>query len=626
MEPNRKISEEILYSAFGYREFKDTQWETIQSVLMGRDTLVSLSTGGGKSICFQFPALVSEGIVLVISPLLALIKDQIYNLAKHNIPAVSIHSGTDPSGFNEILNQIKNNELRIVYISPERLTNATFIAAFQGIKTSLIAVDEAHCVSVWGQDFRPAYKQIKKFRKSLPSVPILALSATASKKVKADIIQELELKDCNTIEGSLARSNIALHLIKLNDKYNFLYHYIKQHTGTGIVYVNSRKEAEGLCSFLYQKGLRNVDFFHAGLASYLKELKQNTWITQSQRWMVATSAFGMGIDHPSVRHVIHLAPSYSLENYFQEVGRAGRDGAYSDAVMLWNDQMLESMGAILKNQLLTNEECVKITEYLYTKIGAADGEFPIHSVEIVFEECKKFGNVTTSKLNSLLQFLENEGLFSIKRTSKHSKLELLYPIEELLELHNKDSAFIEKLSRNILGLNSGEVRFNLARLAARLKTNEHNLTDVFRTLERKGFVRFTDGYNMQIRCTMERNVFFVRNKMYPHLLQIQNNKLQKWEEMKFFIKEQNFCKMKLILAYFGQKPKENCGHCSYCIQHKSLKEKEKLIIENLNSPSDFESLYAKCLGLSSNEVLEIVMDLLEKGKIKMQDFKTYTIA
>jgi ATP-dependent DNA helicase RecQ len=337
------VAKEILKKYWGYNAFRPLQEEIILSVLSKKDAIALMPTGGGKSICFQIPSLVGEGICLVISPLIALIKDQVANLKKKGIPALSIYSGMS---FHEVKNTLQNaayGNFKFLYVSPERLETELFLEYLPLIKLNLVAVDEAHCISQWGYDFRPAYLHIASIREYFPEIPILALTASATLEVQRDICQKLLFKKgYQSFQQSFERANLSYSAFELSSKQNKLLSILKKVAGSGIVYCKTRKRTKEVSEMLKMNGI-SADYYHAGLTLEQRNKKQEDWISDKTRIIACTNAFGMGIDKPDVRTVIHYDMPDALENYYQEAGRAGRDGKKSYAVLLFNDAEINDL-------------------------------------------------------------------------------------------------------------------------------------------------------------------------------------------------------------------------------------------------------------------------------------------
>jgi ATP-dependent DNA helicase, RecQ family len=394
----QKLKFDTLKHFWGYDSFRDSQEEIINSIISGKDALALLPTGGGKSLCYQLPALILTGTCLVISPLLALMKDQVYQLKNNGIEAEYLSSELDDFDAEIIFNRCKDGLTKLLYISPERLTNRIFLQNLEEIQISFIAVDEAHCISEWGQDFRPSYQNIKNFRANFQHIPCLALTATATLKVLNEIQSKLNLRNPEIFKQSFRRTNIHIVADQISDKYERVLNLMKYNRNSGIIYVRTRKESEELVQFLHRNKIENVDFFHAGLPVKEKNLKQKHWIENDNQVLVSTNAFGMGIDKDNVRLVVHFSPSQSIENYYQEIGRAGRDGGESYTFLLWNKQELENLDRILNNQIPSKTEYKNIVSYLYSTFQIAENDLPENVFQLHIQKIQNFTKTSLAKI------------------------------------------------------------------------------------------------------------------------------------------------------------------------------------------------------------------------------------
>lgn len=629
----QNLKKNTLETIWGFPTFRPLQEEIIDSILSGKDTLCLLPTGGGKSLCYQLPALISEGVCLVISPLLALMKDQVDQLQKLGIEADFLNSELNLIEEDQVYANCKNGNTKILYISPERLSNQKFLMQAPEIEFSFIAVDEAHCITEWGQDFRPSYQNINMFREQFVNIPIIALTATATPKVLEEIVLKLNLKKVQIFQQSFKRTNLQIHTLPKADKYDHIYHFLKLNKVSGLIYTNTRYEAEKLAQFLNSKGLLNVDYFHAGLHPDIKERKQNWWMNSNQNILISTNAFGMGIDKNQVRFVFHYSPPYSLENYYQEIGRAGRDGNDSAAYMLWTEQDLMRSDDILKNQTPTKAEYEKVITYLYSVYQIADHEqteieFPFH-----INRLEKLTKLTPVKIRSVVHFLHQQEIVYLKKSrSGQSSITLLIDHDQIESLAKSDAYFLELLQRNITGFTTGKVHFNEERVLDKIQIGAQLFHERLKELQEKGYLEYLNSANDTIRFLHPRNERILLNQYWKLFYSILKNKIQKWEEMKYFIRENSFCRMRMILQYFGEKDQKNCGNCSYC--HQKLKrstvfEKQSLdreILETLKArPSSLEELSIILANPNKEKILEELILLLDLGKVRMLNFRTYTI-
>ncbi|MCW3160045.1 RecQ family ATP-dependent DNA helicase [Chryseobacterium oryctis] len=627
----QKLKYETLKHFWGYDNFRDSQEEIIDSIIYGKDTLALLPTGAGKSLCYQLPALLKEGVCLVISPLLALMKDQVNQLKYHQIEAEYLSSELDDFDAEVIYNRCKDGITKLLYISPERLTNIQFLQQIQEIQFSFIAVDEAHCISEWGQDFRPSYQNIKDFRRNNPEIPCLALTATATPKVLDEIKTKLELKNPTIFQRSFKRDNIKIFTEEVSDKYQRVLDILKYATDSGIVYVRTRKEAEQLTEFLHQKQLKNVDFFHAGLTTKEKNTKQNIWKNSNQNVLISTNAFGMGIDKDNVRFVIHFSPSPSIENYYQEIGRAGRDGKKSFAFLLWNKQELSNFDQILKNQTPNKAEYLKVISYLYSIFQVAEFELPEKTFQLNLTGIQNFTNLSKAKINNILTFLHNQEIIYFNDNKSLSSLELLIKSDEIDQLPQKDAYFIELLLRTISGITTHKVMFSEQQVSNKIEVSVHLIKERLKELQQKGYLEYIDGALSSVKFLKPRDERAINNAYWKLFEHIQKNKIQKWEEMKFYIEDNQYCKMKLILSYFGEKDTKNCVQCTVCERKKqSILGGQNISLQIIDilskNPATIEEISVQLSYHPKENILENLIYLLDSGKVKMQNFRTYMLA
>lgn len=615
---------------WGYDNFRDSQEAIIDSVINEKDTLVLLPTGAGKSLCYQLPALLKEGTCLVISPLLALMKDQVGQLKSRGIEAEYLSSELDDYDAESIYDRCKEGLTKMLYISPERLTNKQFLQNIEEIQMSFIAVDEAHCISEWGQDFRPSYQNIKEFRRNNPKIPCLALTATATPKVLEEIKAKLELKNPQVFQRSFKRDNIRIFTEEVSDKFQKIYDILKFTKQSGIIYVRTRKEAELLSEFLQKNQLKNVDFFHAGLTIKEKNAKQTIWNNSDSQVLISTNAFGMGIDKDNVRFVIHYSPSPSIENYYQEIGRAGRDGEESFAFLLWNSQELSNFDDIIKNQTPGKAEFLKILTYLYSIFQVAEFEMPEKTFQLNLTGIQNFTKLSAAKIKNVLNFLHNQEIIYFNDHKSLSSLQLLMQADEIDQLPHKDAYFIELMLRTISGITTHKVMFSEQQVSNKIGVSVHLIKERLKELQQKGYVEYVDGALSSIKFLKPRDERLNNSQYWKLFEHIQKNKIQKWEEMKFYIEDNRYCKMKLILTYFGEKKSKNCGQCSVCERNRQSifgKNISGEIIQVLSKkPSTIEEISIQLNYHPKENILENLIYLLDSGKVKMLNFRTYALA
>lgn len=615
---------------WGYDGFRDSQEAIIDSVINEKDTLVLLPTGAGKSLCYQLPALLKEGTCLVISPLLALMKDQVNQLKSRGIEAEYLSSELDEYEAENIYDRCKEGLTKMLYVSPERITNKQFLQNIEEIELSFIAVDEAHCISEWGQDFRPSYQNIKEFRKNNPKIPCLALTATATPKVLEEIKLKLELKNPQVFQKSFKRDNIKIFMEEVSDKFQKVYDILKFSNEAGIVYVRTRKEAELLSEFLKKNQLKNVDYFHAGLSTKEKNTKQEVWNRSNNHVLISTNAFGMGIDKDNVRFVLHYSPAPSIENYYQEIGRSGRDGKESFAFLLWNKQEILNFDQILKNQIPNKAEFLKIVTYLYSIFQVAEFELPEKVFQLNINGIYNFTKLSNAKIRNVLNFLHNQEIIYFNEHKSLSSLQLLMEAHEIDQLPRKDAYFLELMLRTISGITTHKVMFSEQQVSGKIGSSVELIKERLKELQQKGYVEYIDGALSSIKFLKPRDERLngsIYWKLFEH---IQKNKIQKWEEMKFYIEDDKYCKMKLILNYFGEKNAKNCGQCSVCERNKQSifgKNISQQILNLLSKrPATIEELSIQLSYHSKENILENLIFLLDTGKVKMLNFRTYALA
>lgn len=624
-----RLKTETLKHFWGFDTFRDSQEEIINSVISGKDTLALLPTGGGKSLCYQLPALIQEGTCIVVSPLLALMKDQVSQLKMKGIEAEYLSSELDEFDSETILNRCKDGVTKLLYVSPERLTNRFFLQNIEEIKVSFIAIDEAHCISEWGQDFRPSYQNIKGFRENLGKIPCLALTATATPKVLDEIQQKLNFKNPAVFKKSFRRTNIRIITENISDKYERILNLMRYNRSSGIIYVRTRKDSEELVKFLKRNNVDNVDYFHAGLPVKEKNAKQKFWIEQNNQVLVSTNAFGMGIDKENVRLIIHFSPSPSVENYYQEIGRAGRDGNDSYTFLFWNDQELKNFDDILQHQIPSKSEFQKIVSYLYSAFQIAENDLPENVFQLQLQRIQNFTKCSQAKIRNVLNFLHNQEIVFFNNNKSHSSVELKISHDEIDLLPKKDGYFIELLLRNISGLTTHKTMFGEIALSQKIGTDPHQLKERLKEMQQRNYLEYIDGAQSSIKFLKHRDDRAINGKYWKLFEQIQKNKIRKWEEMKFFTRNEEFCKMKMILSYFGEKNIKNCGKCSVC-----EKQKESVFGRNMTDeilqvlrkkPCNVEEIAIQLNYYQKETILENLIYLLDSGKVKMLNFRTYAV-
>ena len=604
---------QILKQFWGYDQFRPLQEEIAHSVLEGHDTLALLPTGGGKSICFQVPALAKEGLCLVISPLIALMKDQVENLKKRGIKADAIFSGMSSHEIDRIFgNCIYDKDFKFLYISPERLKTDSFRVNLQQMNITLLAVDEAHCISQWGYDFRPPYLEIAEIRKFFPKVPVLALTATATPEVVNDIQEKLQFRKKNVFQKSFKRENLTYFVMHEENKMGRLLRLIEKNPGTGIVYVRNRRRTKEIAEYLQHFKI-SADFYHAGLDSVTRDKKQSEWMNNTTQVIVSTNAFGMGIDKPDVRWVVHLDIPDTLEAYFQEAGRGGRDLKPSIAVMLYDHNDVKE----LKTNFQLSFPPIEVIKNIYKtlcehyKIPIGEGENKIAPFD-PDELCKKL-KLKPIELINALSFLEKTGVLMLSEDVKKQSTLHFVSNEETLQnfyLKNNDKeAFIKLLLRSYGGLFSNYIKINEEEVARRAEIEVKEVENLLLDLSKKSIVQYSKRsakpHILFLQNRVPENYLYFKDEIYKKRKEVAQKRL---DAVLHFVENSKMCRSELLLAYFGETKSAPCGNCDVCRQAHSMemkrKEKEAILKE-----------IAKNEHLTNKEIIQIVSEKFPEKKV-----------
>jgi ATP-dependent DNA helicase RecQ len=619
--------QEILKHYWKHDHFRPLQEEIIQSVLLGRDTLALLPTGGGKSVCFQVPALAKEGICIVISPLIALIKDQVENLKAKGIEAISIVSGMSKREIDLALDSCIYNNIKFLYLSPERLLSELVQERIRYMKVNLIAVDEAHCISQWGYDFRPPYLHLADLRELHPDVPVLALTATATAEVRDDIQQKLNFKESNVFQKSFERKNVAYVVQQQENKQQKMLDIVNGVKGTGIIYVRSRKETVEISNLLNLEGY-SADYYHAGLEAAQRSRKQEEWKSGHTRIIVATNAFGMGIDKPDVRFVIHKDIPESLEAYYQEAGRAGRDEQKAFAVLLYNRGDRHKLTKKFEMSFPSVDEIKKIYHNLGNYYQLAYGAGAGISFDLdIGNFCAKFQSDPIKTLNAL-KFLERSELVSFTESVfLPSRFRFRVMNEELynFQIQNRGwDNFVKTLLRSYAGAFESYVSIREFDLAKRLNTSVQQVIEGLNQLQQMELLYYLPQTDKpQITFLSERlNIKDVLiDKRY--LDQRKQVFKQKMEAM-FHYAEAGQCRSQLLLAYFDEYNAHKCGICDVCLDEKRKENRfdtADLITDEIANAlgvarMSLDALVRSVTAGNEKERIAVIRLLLDAGKIK----------
>lgn len=562
---------DILRKYWGYEDFRGIQREIIESIGSGRDTLGLMPTGGGKSITFQVPALAQEGVCLVITPLIALMKDQVSHLRQRGIRAAAIHSDMTHSAILQALDNCVYGGTQILYVSPERLHSELFQAKFRHMKVSFITVDEAHCISQWGYDFRPSYLHIAEIRQLKPEIPVLALTATATKEVVEDIQEQLRFKEKNVFRMSFERKNLAYVVRKATDKPSELRHILNSVNGSAIVYARSRKRTKETAEWLVSQGI-SATYYHAGLDVDVKDRHQQAWVNNEKRVMVATNAFGMGIDKPDVRLVIHIDSPDSLEAYFQEAGRAGRDGKKAYAVLLYDSSDARKLSKRVAQTYPEKEYIRDVYEHLayFFQVGTGTGrgrtfEFSIDKFCVTY----KYFPVL---VNSALQILERSGYIHYEADPDNSaRILFLLERNDLYFLENttkETEAVITALLRLYGGLFTDYVYIDEGFVANEAGLTQPQVYMVLKELSKRHIVDFIPRRRIPyITYTRERedgDRVIIPQSVYEER---RTQYIKRIQAMLDYANNDHVCRSRQLLDYFGEECWQDCRQCDVCVSH-----------------------------------------------------------
>ena len=563
------IYHDILRKYWGYQDFRPLQEDIIHSVCEGKDTLGLMPTGGGKSITFQVPAMTMDGICLVVTPLIALMKDQVDNLRKVGIKATAVYSGMAQQ---EIITQLENcifGDYKFLYVSPERLKTDLFRIKLQAMKVCLLVVDESHCISQWGYDFRPSYLSIADIREDLPGVPVLALTATATPEVVKDIQQRLHFKGENVFKKSFVRTNLSYIVRHTDDKLKMLVHILKKEPGAAIVYVRNRQRTKEVALMLRGVGI-SADFFHAGLNREEKELRQNRWKKDECRVIVSTNAFGMGIDKSDVRVVVHLDMPGSLEEYYQEAGRAGRDGQRAYAVALCSNIDITKLKKRLSDEFPDRDLIGRVYDSLgnYCQVAMGFGLDTVHNFSLVdFCSAYKFSPL---QAHHALKILDMAGYIEYtEEQENNSRLMFVVTRDELYSYphqEGKTDDIVQCILRSYTGLFADYVYIDESVIATRTGFNRQDVYDTLIGLSKYRIVNYIPQKKTPLviytQTREEPRHLFIPRSVYEERKKRTENRISKVID---YIKEDRICRSRMLTYYFGEKDSRDCGCCDVCL-------------------------------------------------------------
>ena len=615
-------SKDLLYRFWKYDAFRPLQEEIVDAAIYGKDVLALLPTGGGKSICFQVPGLAREGVCLVISPLIALMEDQVLQLQKRGIRSKAITGAMSYREIDITLDNARFGGIEFLYVSPERLKTRLFIERFKLMKVGLIVVDEAHCISEWGHDFRPPYREIAKLREYHPTVPMMAVTATATPEVKLDIVEQLQLRDPEIFEAPFVRDNISYEVYQVPNKFKaiqrVLTHFPNQ---TGIIYCQTRKSVKQLAQHFLSLGIK-VGVYHGGMDSKGRSEMLNAWLKDDLRIMIATNAFGMGIDKPDVRFVAHYEFPNNPEALFQEAGRAGRDGLSSRTFVFYNDLEFEEMDTQLQKQfppIQTIKETYQLVcNFLRVAIGSGKGEtYPF--------DIRQF--VDTYKLNYLdvyhsLKFLELNNYLTFSESVYHpTKVKFAVNNATLYGFQLQHESMIPLttlLTRSFPGIFDEYMDIQESTLLKRLKKSATELDRQLKFLEQNGILDISWKTDLPLVIFTEERLPLQNLRIDDQLYRIRKKViLDRWEKMKAYIREKETCRSQFLIDYFGQKVAV-CGKCDVCRKHKTVFDasvNREVILKLAEKGTSIDEIYANFELFHRNELIELIQFLMKEELI-----------
>ena len=629
-----KKPQNILNEVWGHQAFRGSQENIINTLLRGKDVLALMPTGGGKSLCYQIPALCNEGICIVVSPLVALIQNQVASLKDKGIKALAIAGGISFEELTQSLDNCIYGGYKFLYVSPERLQQSIVQERMAQMNVNLIAIDEAHCISQWGNDFRPAYLKCSILKELLPKTPMIALTATATTKVSHDIVKNLSLDNPLISRNSFLRKNLSFQVKKTQDKQYYLFNILQSVDGSSIVYVGTRKKSEAISRFLKKKKM-SVDFFHGGLSVNEKKTKLDKWLSEEIRIIVATSAFGMGIDKANVRSVVHYQMPESLENYFQEAGRAGRDGKPASILLLTNkDDTVEA-----KKQYIDRFPNTAFLKQLYKNLNnhfqIAYGEGSNLTFDLNFSAfCSKY-ELNPHLTHTSLKLLDQHSVLALSEAfRRQSSLKFLAKKERLFDYMQQNTSiqvFIQSLLRTYGGLFDFDTYIDLGLLQKKTALTEKEVLEALQKLKTEGIIASTiNKTDLGITFLVPREDEKTLNPISHKIKILREQKVERFQKMLAYIENQSMCRSSFLLKYFGEENDSDCGFCDICIannenQHLDSTNIKNTLLKLLKKEAKNSRELASLLKIDENQVLTALKELLEDELLTLTKTNAYKI-